>query len=867
MRDFELEGCDPRTHLWAFVVLRAVVCFFVLSPTRVRPLVAPRPPLPSLPHRTRGIRRGGHATHRLSSGNTRARNEQQAAGRIRPPHAGVAMSQHESTSDGLAHQDDDSHAAPAPAAPAAAAVAPSTSVRDDDAGQWQTVPIKASKHAMDRASSLTVPEHSKSARESRRGSQNANAAQAAQIKAAGGRRNSQPNVAAAAGQHGLSSASTPPTPGSRRLSASGLAAEDFASFRKGHVRGSHAQKATEWRRGSLEPADAEAAAAAAAAGGGALSPPPLHPPHLPRVPSKGKQMNQQHTPVKGGGGGGDAKRTPKSRGSRSPAVLSPSPQNVGGKDASAKDGRASPQPAPSVQHSVGHSRFSLGPTDFPNLSFRRVMWAAERKGGKNATGAAGSAAPATNRPESSGEATPMEREATGGSSSGAGVDLTQRLPVESRSGIVSGSQSLPAASPIKPQPVVITAPPRSFLAAASAGFGPRSSPSSSGSGTSPGSSAPAASPLSASASASASVPRAARPTPAVVASPPAAAVSFVPIIPILDDEELASIAPISAPSRAVASSAGTEVAASAVPAAHVEAPPVAVAAAPAALSVPSPKLSKKQKSPRVAVANEATTVPVAGPAAPVVDVAAAVGPAHVPAAAAAPAPAALIVSPKSARAAVSPKGAASPSAAAAAAAPSRPAPTTPKSSAATAKSAAGTAASPKSSGGGTPKSHVAVRSVVADKAEETPAETEVEGEEEEEEEAAVESPRAAAAQAAESDLSARRSSILPAPVASALASLPPAQLLLFAIISLMLLVASLVPPRARFLVLCGVAMVCVGLCAFHRLRVLRNKVPQPWRARLEEAVGLGIRTPVVTSTTKGATHSRDKLFKKKSKKR
>lgn len=33
-----------------------------------------------------------------------------------------------------------------------------------------------------------------------------------------------------------------------------------------------------------------------------------------------------------------------------------------------------------VVHAVGHSRFSLGPSDFPNLSFRRVMWASEKSG-------------------------------------------------------------------------------------------------------------------------------------------------------------------------------------------------------------------------------------------------------------------------------------------------------------------------------------------------------------------------------------------------------------------------------------------------------------------------------------------------------
>lgn len=703
-------------------------------------------------------------------------------------------------------------------AAAAAPAAPSAIPVDEDAGQWQTVPVK-SKHAMDRASSLTVPEaHSKSARESRRSSQNANAAQAAQIKAAGGRRNSQPQVNGT-GQQGASSASTPPTPGSRRLSASGLAAEDFASFRKGHNRGSHVAKATEWRRGSLDPTDAADAAAAATASG-PLSPPPLHP-HLPRVGSKGK-MNQQHTPVKGG----DAKRTPKSRGSRSPAVLSPSPQNVGGKDAASKDGRSSP--LPSVQHSVGHSRFSLGPTDFPNLSFRRVMWAAERKGGKATTGTT-AAAPATNGPESSGEATPAEREVNGGS--GAGVPALSG----------SSSQPLPAApQAIKPLPVVVTAPPRSFLAAASAGFGPRSSSS----GSSPGGSAVvAASPVSpASASASTSVTRAAArpaPTPAVA--------SFVPIIPLPDDDELTAVAPISASSSgaapAPAATAGTEVAApaDASTAPVDESPPTVSAAAPASVPAPAAKqLKKKLKSPRVAVSSEAGAT-VAASAAPVVDAApvvAAVAPAPAVAAeVAVPAPAAPIASPKSARAGASPK-------ASSASAASRPTAT---------DAAPKSASTPKSSSGPKP-----LEVPVATEAEEQ----EEEEEEEKEQEAAVEeSPRTATQQAAEQ--ATRRSSMLPAPLATALASMPPAQLALFALLGLMLLVAALLPPRSRALLLLCVGLLCVLLCGFHRIRALRNTVPQPWRARLEEAVG--IRTQA--TPTKGATHSRDKQQKKKSKKR
>lgn len=38
----------------------------------------------------------------------------------------------------------------------------------------------------------------------------------------------------------------------------------------------------------------------------------------------------------------------------------------------------SPLPPHTVTHQVGHSRFSLSPSDFPNLIFRRVMWSAER---------------------------------------------------------------------------------------------------------------------------------------------------------------------------------------------------------------------------------------------------------------------------------------------------------------------------------------------------------------------------------------------------------------------------------------------------------------------------------------------------------
>lgn len=170
-----------------------------------------------------------------------------------------------------------------------------------------------------------------------------------------GRRKSQPDVNSSLPASVTSSASN-----SRRTSLTQQQQQaqiEFASFRaRGGGANSRAQTG-DWRRGTpqgSEPSTPPNELASHTVASGALPSQSADssPKKLPKAPkpqkAKAVNLNPKSLPP---------------RSTRSPSPIQPH----------------------IVIHQIGHSRFSLGPTDFPNLVFRRVMWQTERNMVANTT--------------------------------------------------------------------------------------------------------------------------------------------------------------------------------------------------------------------------------------------------------------------------------------------------------------------------------------------------------------------------------------------------------------------------------------------------------------------------------------------------